>query len=43
MSGKFYGHCKKCNIDWEFDGYEISVEPWPHGICECCGGWVAVF
>lgn len=43
MEGKFYGRCRNCGIDWEFEGYEISLEPWPHGVCPVCSGWVPVF
>ena len=43
MFGKYRGTCKVCGIVWEFDGYEASLDPYPHGVCECCGNWVAVF
>ena len=43
MFGKYRGTCKVCGIVWEFEGYELSLEPYPHGDCPYCGNWVAVF
>lgn len=41
--GKYRGRCKCCGTLWEFDGFEIWLDPWPHGICPNDGEWVAVF
>ena len=35
--------CTDCGIEWEFEGYEIVLEPWPHAICPKCGKWLAAF
>ena len=43
MSGKYRGKCEICGIVWEFEGDELSLEPYPHGDCPYCGSWVAVF
>jgi len=43
MFGKFIIHCPICNITWEFEGYEISLEPYPRATCPQCHTWLAAF
>jgi len=39
---KYVIECESCGARWLIEGYEISVEPWPHFICSC-KNWIAVF
>ena len=41
--GTFVGTCKICGVAWEFENYEVSPVPYPHGTCPNCHQWVAVF
>ncbi len=43
MFGKFIIRCPHCGTVWEFDGCEIYLEPWPHGVCPNDGSWLAAF
>lgn len=46
MWGKYVGRCSLCGTEWEFEGYEVILEPYPHGECpnpSCRLNWVAVF
>lgn len=35
--------CENCNHAWEYEGYEIVLEPYPHFECPACGEWIPVF
>ncbi len=36
--------CDKCNTQWEFEGYEVELQPWPHVTCpKCRNHWIPLF
>lgn len=35
--------CDNCHRQWLFEGYELSLAPWPHGVCPACGQWIPAF
>ena len=39
---KYVKQCA-CGRLWEYEDYEIWVEPWPHFVCPVCGHWIPVW
>ena len=39
----YVAKCENCGDVWEYEGYEIILEPWPHFECPHCGEWIPVF
>ena len=43
MSGTFILRCPYCGQIWEFEGYELSLAPFPRATCPDCGNWIPAF